>query len=110
MCSSDLHVFHDDYDWYIASNASDAVKEWENHQGGDVSRDPSEFLPFEQLPDNSDVTVFWGDDDWPIPEPVVLPQSASVLHNLNEGKHFVTMPCKDWAKTFGKGFLCSTEW
>ena len=89
----DLHVWHNGYDWVVATTAEDArAVEHEVSLGGVCSHDDAcdcEGDGWEQWPDDKTVTIHDLDGD--------------------EGPT-QTKTCAEWVAQQGRGFLCSTEY
>lgn len=83
---ADLHVFHDEEDWYVAHSVSDAESLRDAHYG---EARPTEML---QLPEDKIIGVLCNEkgepDDW--------------------GKG-VDLTAAEWAAKQGRGYLCSVD-
>ncbi len=82
----DLHVFRDDYEWYVATSIEDAMTLQRELTGIDTDDQDPEY--WYQLPDDSNLSVYPGE--------------------IGEGEP-VTQTCAAWIAEKGRGFLCSTE-
>ena len=83
----ELHVFRDDYEWYIASSIADAMAAQREFSGIDENDQDAEY--WYQLPDESSLAIAPGEmDDWKVE----------------------TKTCATWIAEKGRGFLCSTEY
>lgn len=89
---ADLHVYCDDYEWWVATDAEDAAAQQRQATGLTVQdqTDMGEASPgerFQQLDDDADLTIV-----------------------LDEGSgERVTKTCRAWAAENGRGYLCGTE-
>lgn len=79
----ELHVYKNDCDWYVAASPEDAANACHEHT--EVPLD--EIATFVPLADDSPLTVTDEDDEPPK----------------------LTKTCAEWARSNGRGFLCSTE-
>lgn len=88
-----LHVFQSECDWVVAESLDDAFKVMLEHTG-ETRKDLEEYDAdyFEQLADDHKVSII---DDGDLP-------SAEWTRT--------TKTCAEWAKSDGRGFLCSTEY
>jgi hypothetical protein len=77
-----LHVYFDDYEWWVASSAVDARAQQEATHGC-----PTDVDEWSQLPDDKVLTML--DDD-----------------EVTETKK----TCAEWARDTGRGFLGGTEY
>lgn len=84
--AASLHVFRNECDWYVAASPTDAAQAYRDFVGDDP--DPDD--PFELLDDDRPLTIT-SDPDARKPEKV-------------------TKTCAEWARSNGRGFLCSTEY
>ena len=81
----DLHVFFDGADWVVSHDPDDAVKAWEEHNGGNYEVGYYVCNAFEQLPDDKLLTMHT--DGIP-----------------------VTLSCAEWASQEGRGFLMAMDY
>jgi hypothetical protein len=81
---TELHVFHNDHEWYVAATAADALAEWVEFGGGS----PGELDPddWEQWEDSRKLTIVDSDG---VP---------------------IVKTCREWADESGPGFLCAEDY
>jgi hypothetical protein len=106
---SELHVFSNDTEHWIAETLDDAVSDWESHFGllhhEEYGSDPEDV--WYQVPDDSELTVFWREEDWP---PPALKDLGAFDYDEDADVYIVVRTCKEWTKIFTEGLLCSEEY
>ena len=89
---SELHVFSDDVEWYIAASAVDAMAAQRELTGmRESNQDPETW---EQVPDERSLAIHMDDHG----------------NAAEADAPVVTKTCAEWIAEQGRGFLCSTEY
>ena len=91
----DLHVFFDDYEWYIAESIDEA-KAFQREFGG-CSIEDQECSDWHQVLDDREMRIWLDPDTGDVSAPC-------------DGAIFVSGSCEAWAESYGPGFLASTEY
>jgi hypothetical protein len=101
---SELHLFTDNTEFYIAESVEDAVAAWEELARD--KRDPEEFGPFHQLDDDYVFRLSVEYEDFNMANSC-YPQSAII--EQKDGYFAIAAPCRDWCSVNARGFFASTE-
>lgn len=97
----ELNVYNNGRDWIIAYSVDDAIQVYLEHFG--ELPENLEYYPFVYLDPLLDVTIIDNNMEW-------ISEEDRRKHKLPHKQLSCTATAREWIRTRGRGFLCSTEW
>lgn len=105
---SNLRVFTNDVETFVAQDLEDLAKVYVEFYGETMEEIGADLSEFKLVRDDHPIKIFLDEDGSAFPAEQ-WPQGA--IENRDEnGKISLTATAGAWAKSNGRGFLCSTEY
>ena len=101
----EMKVYKNDAEYYVAESLEDLLILWKEHIGDDYIEDGYGTLDdWEELPPDTEITIWWNYED----EINSIPKDVIPIEKY--GSWLIKATASQWAKSNGRGFLCSTEY
>ena len=105
-----MKVYTNTVDTIVAEDKEDLRKVCAEHYGDDEEFEGEGYFEWVEVDQEEMLLIYYWTDDWPSIEKDTIPPNAEIDTDERAGHVNVMAKAKDWAKSYGRGFLCSTEY
>jgi len=105
---SELKIFTDDEDWYIARDMEHVQQLVIDTIGESIEELGGELKDWHELSADSPITVLWETDDFELDKSIVVPDGAII--EKEEYRTKVKALACEWIKVSSAGFFCGRNY